>query len=392
LYVGETFQLIAVPRAASGGEPASAPVSWRSSDDAIATVGQGLVTARSAGSVEILATAGGKTGSTRIDVVTPELILSADRYAAATIGFTSTRNFTGLDLFTVGPQGARQVTSTSDNEQFDGWSPDGLSMALIRSPVDSAVFSSHVIRADGTDRRLIAAGLVNWSPDWLHRGRIAGGRILVSEADGTGEHAVSPAGTGELLFGPWWSRDGKRVAFGYSASAQVPADLYVVNADGTALRNVSNTSNLSEEYASWSPDGKRLVFTAHNDPAGIGSSVFTVEADGSELTRLTEKATPVGDLDPQWSPDGRRIAYTTRTSSRYTIHVVNAVGGRSIRMTPTIEVSGFPSWSPDGTKIAFTAISIETLTQDIYVMTTDRRTLVQLTRASGHNFGPFWRP
>ena len=392
LYVGETFQLKAIPRASSGGEPSVAPLSWRSSNNSIATVSQGLVTARSLGSVDVFAEAGGVTGTTRVVVVEPEFILSPDRYADGTIGFTGTRNRTGFDLFVVGPSGIQRVTSSAANEQFDGWSPDGANMALIRFPVDSAIFTSHVVPAAGGDTRLIADGIVNWAPDWLHRGSIADGRILISDHDGSRSHPIGPSAPGALLFGPWWSRDGKRVAFAHSSSTQVPADLYIANADGSGLVNLTNTTNLSEEYASWSPDGAYLAFTAHNDPAGIGNSVFTIRSNGTELTRLTQKVTPVGDLDPQWSPDGTRIVFTTRTASRYTIHIVNAAGGGTMRMTPSLEVSGFPVWSSDGTRIAFTVLSPQTLDQDIYVMTADRRMLIQLTSGTGHNFGPFWRP
>jgi len=55
-------------------------------------------------------------------------------------------------------------------------------------------------------------------------------------------------------------------------------------------------------------------------------------------------------------------------------------------------VAGFGKWSPDGKRIAFTAIAEGSSRQSIFVVTLDRRTMIQLTRNSGDNLGPFWRP
>src|SRR3989442_1436057 len=60
---------------------------------------------------------------------------------------------------------------------------------------------------------------------------------------------------------------------------------------------------------SWSPDGKRLVFTGYD---GGLSDLFIVNADGSDLHRLTNDK--YADLEPSWSPDGKTIAFVTDRS------------------------------------------------------------------------------
>src|SRR5688572_30776895 len=56
----------------------------------------------------------------------------------------------------------------------------------------------------------------------------------------------------------------------------------------------------------WSPDGQRLVFTGYD---GGLSDLFTVNADGTDLRRLTNDR--YADLQPSWSPDGKTVVFAT---------------------------------------------------------------------------------
>jgi Tol biopolymer transport system component len=390
LLVGETYSLVAATRNATGGQPNNAPVAWHSSNESVASVSQGQVTAKSVGTAEISAEAQGKTGKTTVTVTQTETILSIDRLSSGTLGFTGTRGSGNLDLFTVSSDGVQRITSSTDHEQFDGWSPDGKRVALIRFPVEAPRFSSHVVNADGSGDVLVDEGIVNWAPDWLHRGSILSGRMVISNFDGTGVHAIGSEGA--ALFGPWWSPDGQRVAFGYSTSG-APADIYVANLDGSGLRNITNSPSVSEEFASWAPDGSKLAITGGNPSAGIASSIFIVNADGTGLSKITTATLPREHVEPQWSPDGKIIAFTEHIgNSRYWIFLVNPDGGQPVRLTPLSMIAGFGRWSPDGSRIAFTGIAENAIHQDVFVITVDRRTLLRITRASGDNLGPFWKP
>ena len=74
-------------------------------------------------------------------------------------------------------------------------------------------------------------------------------------------------------------------------------NLYVVNSDGSGLRNL--TSKLAAGAGpgrgpasdpAWSPDGQMIAFVRLN--AGLGEPIYVVKADGSGLRNLTPK--PVG--------------------------------------------------------------------------------------------------
>jgi hypothetical protein len=72
LTTGQTTQLTATPRDASGGSLSGRVVTWTSSNGAVASVnGNGLVTAASAGSATITATSEGRNGSAALTVTSP---------------------------------------------------------------------------------------------------------------------------------------------------------------------------------------------------------------------------------------------------------------------------------------------------------------------------------
>ncbi len=110
---------------------------------------------------------------------------------------------------------------------------------------------------------------------------------------------------------------------------------------------------------SWSPDGKQLVFTGYD---GGLSDLYLVNADGSNLRRLTNDQ--YADLHPVWSPDGTTIAFATDRGpetdfetlriGNMRIATYDLATGR-IDVLPGMEQGKnvSPQWSPDGQAIAF---------------------------------------
>ena len=108
---------------------------------------------------------------------------------------------------------------------------------------------------------------------------------------------------------------------------------------------------LPNPFATIVPTGTiqgRLVFQNAS-----GGNIFTVNGDGSQLTRVTY------GLDPNWSPDGKKIAFS-RWNAPAGLFIVN-VGDPLQGADGTSEQQLFgsdrlisPRWSPDGTKLAFT--------------------------------------
>jgi Tol biopolymer transport system component len=88
----------------------------------------------------------------------------------------------------------------------------------------------------------------------------------------------------------------------------------------------------------------RIAFLSNR--GGGGYKLFTMRADGSDVQLVATGADPYSP--PSWSPRGRRLVYTTTRGSR--LATIGATGGER-RVFPFLGWWG--TWSPDGARIAF---------------------------------------
>jgi TolB protein len=179
---------------------------------------------------------------------------------------------------------------------------------------------------------------------------------------------------------PNWSPDGTKIVF-YSERNGQPADLFVINADGTGERQLTHTP-AAEGYPSWSPDGRRIAYEADSPDGSF--DVYVMNADGSNVTRLTTD--PRRDVGPAWSPDGTKIAFMSdRASQEFEIYQMNADGSNVERLTDGA-TNWFPQYSPDGTRLAFH------VWRDVNVFDLKTRTLTPLTSDPDNGMYPTWSP
>src|SRR5437867_6351353 len=133
----------------------------------------------------------------------------------------------------------------------------------------------------------------------------------------------------------------------------------------------------------WSPDGKQIVFTGYD---GGLSDLFVVNADGSDLRRLTNDK--YADRQPAWSPDAKTIASATDRcpltdfgqlrfgNMRIGLyHLDNGAAEVLPHMEHGKNIN--PVWAPDGRSIAF--VSDRTGISDIYLYDFGDHNLYQLT-------------
>ncbi len=151
-----------------------------------------------------------------------------------------------------------------------------------------------------------------------------------------------------------WSPAGDQFAF--QAGVDGAFDIYRVNADGTGLLKLTQSSAVRNSL-SWSPDGRYLLYT-QTEPNGRGDGFWLLRPDGSGARRIAEGG------DAAWSPDGRQIVFTVQASDPgvstgvrsdlYRLDIT-APGALPARLTDTPQLKNAPRFAPDGRRLAFTA-------------------------------------
>jgi serine/threonine protein kinase/DNA-binding SARP family transcriptional activator len=153
---------------------------------------------------------------------------------------------------------------------------------------------------------------------------------------------------------PDWLSDGSRIVFADAGLGLEGFGLYSVGADGTDLTQLTDRAG-NELHPAPSPDGSLIafVFLVINDTDTFRSSIVVADPDGGGWTKLiTKQDESLGW--PAWSPDGSRIAFVGLTD-RWSIYVMDADGTdvTEVREEPG-DLSGLPlSWTPDGQRIVF---------------------------------------
>ena len=124
-----------------------------------------------------------------------------------------------------------------------------------------------------------------------------------------------------------------------------------------------------------------------SDRAG-NDEIYTMNEDGSELTRLTDDPAP--DASPSWSPDCSQLVFASLHGGDWNLYVVNADGTDVHPITFDGADDRMPAWSPTGASIAF--VSNRFGQADIFTMSLNGSVVRRITRNPGTDRDPSWGP
>jgi TolB protein len=161
-------------------------------------------------------------------------------------------------------------------------------------------------------------------------------------------------------------------------------EIFTVDADGQNLKRLTNHKAI-DLSPTWSPDGSRIAFVS--DRTG-SPQIYVMNSDGSGQRRLTFDGSY--NTSPAWSPDGRWIAYETRVGGQFDIWLIEPEGRTNVPVVTNPRSDEAPSWSPDSRKLAFH--SERRGKADVYVVDLDGENPRRLTEDSGENTHPCWGP
>jgi Tol biopolymer transport system component len=209
--------------------------------------------------------------------------------------------------------------------------------------------------------------------------------VYVVNADGSGLRQLTRFRSGDLGR-PVLSPDGKSVIFGRAKTARGDFDIWIVRSDGRGLRDLTPGPR-DDGSPSWSPDGTKVLFASDRSGA---YDIFVMKANGKSIVQLSDRGR--GDVEPVFSRDGKRVAFVECDPSfaHCQLWAMKANGKGARRLTKTAVEDERPSWSPDGTKLAVTIKRAGNL--DVAVVVVRSGAVRRLTHGDADDFQPSYSP
>ena len=160
---------------------------------------------------------------------------------------------------------------------------------------------------------------------------------------------------------PRWLSDGKQIVFSRRVIPQdeLRSHIFLMNADGTDIRQVTEPHAGYDSNPSFSHDGKSIVFHRYerinNQNSKHSISVMNLESGG--IRQIYDRLA----TSPDWSPGGKHIVFSSRSvgGSGDNIYILESVGDEVRDLLPPAPPGDlsidrrFPRWSTDGKWILY---------------------------------------
>lgn len=278
----------------------------------------------------------------------------------------------GGDIIAVDPVTATATTVVAGPEIDLNpiFSRDGTKVAFLRQVTNSgyALLVSSARAGElrtASDFAISLADPIVWSPDGtflivvsadgiMRRVEAVGGPTSTVLASGV---SVGPYSGAMSVFRP---PDGRQIMF--AKNGDPDEGLWVMSADGSNPTPLLRPSTLQQQvdwrYAQYSPDGSMIAFPG-NIIGSEAQRIFLVNADGTGIRQLSTADGIWVEADLRWSPNGRNVAFNhwqkVDPNGAWTIAplgVIDVTTGTASQVGPKpVEDGSLFDWSPDGTAL-----------------------------------------
>lgn len=153
-----------------------------------------------------------------------------------------------------------------------------------------------------------------------------------------------------------YSSDGKHIVFCSKRDGHL--NLYIMDADGSNVRQLTKTKDCYNGGPFFSPDGKRVIFRADRDKKDA-LQLYVINSDGTGERQLTNNDGV--NWCPYWHPNNKHIIYAGADHSNpkarpnYDLHLMNVETKATKRVTYAPGADVLPVFSPDGKKLMWTS-------------------------------------
>jgi Tol biopolymer transport system component/DNA-binding winged helix-turn-helix (wHTH) protein len=265
-----------------------------------------------------------------------------------------------ISLLSLADSTTKQLTSPPSQHLDYGpaFSPDGASVAFVRSIAAGVVEDLYIVPASGGEPRrdTFDNAWMNAPPTWTPDGRdivftsMRGGNWALWRVAASGGTPRPVVGVGIDAVIPVVSPKGNLLAYQQVAGR---LNIWRLNLkdekhpDGQPEMLIPDKRGGGRPH--YSPDGKRIAF----ESARLGfAEIWACDSDGSHCDQLTTLRGTAGAA--RWSPDGRYLAFEFRPKEHSEVFLLEK-GDATPRLLKTLDGAdnGGPSWSRDGKSIYF---------------------------------------
>ncbi|MGA7241313.1 MAG: S9 family peptidase [Bryobacteraceae bacterium] len=278
-----------------------------------------------------------------------------------------------------------QLTSGKKSATGPQWSPDSRRIAFTSDRGGKRQI--YLISPSGGEATQLTAedngvGGIAWAPDAASIAFTSSGPESKAKKDRKEKYGDFESIGGDYALNQLWQ-------------VKIPAELPSDTKKLPKAEQLTKGDQFSVAGFAWSPDGKKIAFSASRDPdpeSAQTEQLYVLDLADLHVRKLIDAQGP--NSNPKWSPDGKQIAYATFDNqpffyfaNRY-IAAVSVEGGAPKVLTRDFdEDANLLDWGPDG--IYFTAL--QTTNAHIYRLDPGTRAVHRITgpdafRAAGASF------